>query len=299
VRLEREARDEAERKLAAQRAREIATRKALVRARQIAAVCAVLAVGALGSAVFGYVSMKRAQEAELKAQQTREMAEAARGESEKLVAYLLDDFYMELAPVGRLDIVGELAKRALHYYDALPETLRTPQTERNRALALVRYGSVLRTQARLDESKKALDEAVKVLEQMREQGDTSETTAIGLALGYVTQGRVESIANRDGDAMAKGGRAVEAIKPLATAPNASLGLRRVWRSRYFSATCNGAMARTRSPSRRSKKRAVLRGIDDLRMIDLTPRRPCGSDGLAGPRAGSFGPDKTSALARKG
>ncbi len=54
VRLEREARDEAERKLAAQRAREIATRKALVRARQIAIGCAVLAVVAVGSAVFGY-----------------------------------------------------------------------------------------------------------------------------------------------------------------------------------------------------------------------------------------------------
>ncbi len=144
LRLEREARDEAERKLAAQRARERATRKALVRARQIAAVCAVLAVGAAGSAVFGYLSSKRAQEAEAQAQQTRLMAEQARGEAEKLVVYLLDDFYLELAPVGRLDIVGELAKRAVDYYDALPEPLRTAQTERNRALALVRYGSVLR-----------------------------------------------------------------------------------------------------------------------------------------------------------
>ncbi len=112
LRLEREARDEAEKKLAAQRERERATRRALVRARQIAAVCAVLAVVALGSAVFGYFSMKRAQEAEAKAEQTRLLAEQARGEAEKLVVYLLDDFYLELAPVGRLDIVGELAKRA-------------------------------------------------------------------------------------------------------------------------------------------------------------------------------------------
>ncbi len=110
VRLEREARDEAERKLAAQRERELATRKALVRARKIAAVCAVLAVGAAGSAVFGYFGMKRAQQAEAKAQQTRQMAEAARGEAEKLIVYLLDDFYLELEPVGRLDIVAELAE---------------------------------------------------------------------------------------------------------------------------------------------------------------------------------------------
>ena len=50
VRLEREAREAAEAKLAAQRERERATRQALVRARQIAASCAVLAVLAVGSA---------------------------------------------------------------------------------------------------------------------------------------------------------------------------------------------------------------------------------------------------------
>src|SRR4029450_14145997 len=61
LRHEREARDEAERKLAAQRERERATRAALVRARKIAAVCAVLAIGALASAVFGYVNRRRGQ----------------------------------------------------------------------------------------------------------------------------------------------------------------------------------------------------------------------------------------------
>ena len=154
LRLEREARDEAERKLAAQRERELRhAQGAGARAADRRRVRGARRRRASASAIFGYVSMKRAQEAEAKAEQTRLMAEQARGEAEKLVVYLLDDFYLELAPVGRLDIVGELAKRALDYYNALPAALRTPQTERNRALALVRYGSVLRTQARLDEGK--------------------------------------------------------------------------------------------------------------------------------------------------
>ncbi len=152
LRHEREARDEAERQLEAQRQRERATRAALVRARKIAAGCAVLAVLAFGSAVFGYFSMKRAQQAEAKADATRLMAEQARGESEKLVVYLLDDFYRELEPVGRLNIVGELAKRAIDYYQALPAELRTPDTERNQALAQVRYGAVLRIQNKRDEA---------------------------------------------------------------------------------------------------------------------------------------------------
>src|SRR6202022_4186665 len=110
LRLERAARDEAERQLEAQRQRVRATRQALVRARKIAAVCAVLAVVALGSAIFGFVSMKRAQDAEAKAEKTRLMAETARGEAEKLIVYLLDDFYLELEPVGRLDIVAALSR---------------------------------------------------------------------------------------------------------------------------------------------------------------------------------------------
>ncbi len=228
LRHEREARDEAERKLDEQRTRQRATRKALVRARQIAAVCAVLAIGAAGSAIFGYVNMKRAQQAEAQALETRAMAETARGESEKLVVYLLDDFYLELAPVGRLDIIGELAKRALDYYNGLPDALRTPQTERNRALALVRYGLVLRQQAKLAEGRKVIDEAIAVLSRMRDQGDASEATAIGLALGLSTQARLASSVDDQAGALAVSTKAVDAIKPLATAPNASIPLRRAY-----------------------------------------------------------------------
>ena len=269
VRLEREARDEAERQLEAQHAREIATRKALVRARQIAAVCAVLAVGALGSAVFGYFSMKRAQEAEAKADETRLMAEQARGESEKLVVYLLDDFQLELAPVGRLDIVGDLAKRALDYYNGLPDALRTPQTERNRALALVRYGSVLRSQARLDEGTKAVDEAVAVLSRMRDQGDTSETTAIGLALGLSTQARLASSINDQAGALAISTKAVAAIKPRATAPTPSVAARRAYgevlNMHGFLQLRNREEA---AITTLDDARATYRSIADLEMTDL-------------------------------
>ena len=270
VRLEREARAEAERKLAAQRDRELATRRALVRARQIATVCAVLAVAALGSAVFGYFSMKRAQEAEAKSEQTRLMAEAARGESEKLVVYLLDDFYQELAPVGRLDVVGALAKRALDYYNALPPALRNAQTERNRALALVRYGAVLRSQARLDEGTKAIDEAVQVLGKMREQGDLSETTAIGLALGLSTQARLTSSADLGGKALPISARAVEVLKPLATAPNPTVSVRRAYGEvlNYYGYLQLNNDQNEAAVATLEETRKVIRSIDDLQMTDL-------------------------------
>ena len=281
VRLEREARDEAERKLAAQRAREIATRKALVRARQIAAVCAVLAVGAAGSAVFGFVSMKRAQQAELKAQQTREMAEAARGESEKLVVYLLDDFYRELEPVGRLNVVGDLAKRAIDYYQALPAELRTPDTERNQALAQVRYGAVLRVQNKRDDAAKVLAVAIPALDALRAKGDTSEAAAIGLSLGLVAQSRVIDSGGQDRESLPPAERAVAVLAPIAEASGASVALRRAYGAAltqlgYVQTRQNrdeaslvtlaggaGGLPQHRQPASRQRRRGQLRHRDRL------------------------------------
>ena len=64
LRHEREARDAAEKQLAAQHERELAAKRALVRARQIAAGCLVLAVVAVGAAGFGVwgMSVRRPRE---------------------------------------------------------------------------------------------------------------------------------------------------------------------------------------------------------------------------------------------
>jgi hypothetical protein len=219
LRHEREARDEAERQLAEQREREAATHKALIRARKTAAVCVVLAVLAVGAAGFGVWGMQRAQA-------TRAIAETARGESERLIVYLLDDFYRELEPVGRLNIVGELAQRAISYYKALPAELRTPETARNQALAQIRYGAVLRVQSNFDEARKVLGEAIAILDALRARGDASEAAAIGLSLGLVAQSRAVDSGGYDRDSLPPARRAVAVLAPLAAASGASVALRR-------------------------------------------------------------------------
>jgi tetratricopeptide (TPR) repeat protein len=226
LRLEREARDEAERRLEAQRTREAATRKALKRARQVAAGCAVLALAAVGSAIFGYQSAKRAQRAEASALQTRQMAEAARGEAEKLMVYLLEDFTRELDPVGRLDIVAGLARRALDYYRQLPEELRTPDTERNRALALVRYGAVLRKQGDFASALVSLEEAEAVFNRLRAGGDSSEVLVLGLATALQLRGAVLGSQRLFPEAFAAGDAGLALLRPLAGMPDASPNVQR-------------------------------------------------------------------------
>jgi tetratricopeptide (TPR) repeat protein len=262
-RHEREARDEAERQLAAQRERDTATRAALKRARKIAAACAALAIVAVGAGAFGYYGMRQAQ-------QTQSMAETARGESERLVVYLLDDFNRELEPVGRLDLVGELAQRAISYYRGLPEILRTAETDRNRALAQVRLAAVLRRQARIPEARAAVEESIATLERQYQGGDRSEPTVIGLALGLSTLSRVADSSGRDAESLAPGQRAIEVIKPAAEVPGASLALRRAYAtvSWQFGFTQMRQGAEEASIASFETALRLLRGIDGLSLKDM-------------------------------
>jgi len=263
LRLEREAAEEAERRVAVQKERAEAARKALMRSRKIAAGCALLAIIAIAASVFGYIGMKRAQT-------TRQMAETARSESERLIVYLFDDFSRELEPVGRLDIVAELARHVLEYYQGLPLELRTPDTDRNRSLALARYGMVLVNQGNLSEAKTALDDSIQTLDRMRQQGDSSEPTAIGLALGLSARARALHAGGRSTDALAPAERAVEVIKPVATANGSSVAARRTYGAvltylGFVQLRQNQAEA---AALNLEAARGALRSLDDLRLADL-------------------------------
>ncbi len=167
--------------------------------------------------------MKRAQEPRQGAARRWPKPRAAKPRS--LIVYLLDDFYLELEPVGRLDIVGELAKRALDYYKALPAELRTPETERNRALALVRYGAVLRIQA--STTRRARCSGPPLAPRCASRaGDASEATAIGLSLGLAALSRAVDSGGEDRDSLPPAERAVAVLEPAAAASGASVALRR-------------------------------------------------------------------------
>jgi tetratricopeptide (TPR) repeat protein len=270
MRHEREARDEAERQLQAQREREAATHRALIRARQIATGCAVLAIVAVAGAFFGWQNMKRAQEAEANALKTRTMAEGARSEAEKLVVYLLDDFYLELEPVGRLDVVGDLSRRAIEYYAALPPELRDAQTDRNRSLALVRYGWVLRNRGKLDEAAKALDEAIATLDKVRKAGDTSDAAAIGHALALSGRARTYDSTGRLTDGLPLAEQATQILEPFMKGPNPSVALKRAAgvANNYWGYAQMRAGREEDSAKTLEIARAAYRSVDDLAVGDL-------------------------------
>jgi hypothetical protein len=185
----------------------------------VAGVCAVLMVVAAAGALFGWINLRRARAADAEAQHSRQLAEHARGDAEKLVAFLIDDFYAELEPTGRLDTLGRLAHTAVAYYDGLPKELVTPQTQTFRAMAMVREGAALNQRGEIDAAYRIFAEAQAIFEKLRKAGDTSAGVAYGLALALYNQGYSAIGGGRGTPEQLK--QAADLLRPLAGAADAS------------------------------------------------------------------------------
>ncbi|HEX5419989.1 MAG TPA: hypothetical protein VFY39_08310 [Gammaproteobacteria bacterium] len=226
-RHESEAREEAERVLAEQRAREQAARHALRRVRAIAIGCILLAVFALCAAVFAYLSAQRAQHAEHLAQQSRTLAEQARNHSEQLLGYLSDDFARELASFGQLQVIAQFTQREIDYFHALPPQLRSAETVRNGALALIEHARALDALGEYDGELRNASEAVSLLEGLRRSGDGSEATVVALGRAYGPDCAARADLGQAGSREAcQHGAAI--LQPLADRPGASLPARRAY-----------------------------------------------------------------------
>ena len=179
--------------------------------------------------MFAYFSSQRARRAELEAQQTRALAEQARGQAEQLLGYLTDDFVRELREFraargggGILQAPDRLLPRACR------ATLKGPETIRNGALALVHHSRAMRTLGQLDVAGANADEAIKLLGGLRDGGDRSEATTVALAYAHAAKARVaENRADYVASAAAND-RAVALLRPLMSGSQPSAAARRAY-----------------------------------------------------------------------
>jgi hypothetical protein len=227
VRREREALEESKRQLAAQREREVATRRALMRARTVAVVAVVIMLAAVGSAVFGWMNLRRARAAETAAlaageaaRHTRELADAARRQAEQLLSYLVGDFYRDLVATGQVELFEQLAQRTVDYYQKLPPELVTDSTERNRALALAALGRARNEQNRTDEAMQPINQAIEVLKRRVASGDASVDTLVGLSLALRTRSALLTNQLLNTEALRSSEEAAAVLRPLIAAGKA-------------------------------------------------------------------------------
>jgi tetratricopeptide (TPR) repeat protein len=262
LRHEREVREESERQIAMQREREAITHRALVRARMVAGVCAVLMLLAGASAIFGWVNLRRARAAQAEAQTSRSNAE-------KLVSFLIEDFYSELAPTGRLETLGKLAHMTVGYYDGLPPELVTPQTRIYRAMALVREGAALQSSGDLDAAYKNLGAAQGTFEKLRASGDHGEAVTYGLALALESQGSSIVGGGNGRGTVAQVTQAANLLRPLAYGTKPTRRVRQLYADtlNYVSHTQPPAMGV--ASCEEARKMLVGLGALDLSDLDAT------------------------------
>jgi hypothetical protein len=256
-RHEREARDEAERRLAEQHEREAAQHRALVRARTIAGVCAALMVVAIAGAGFGWINMQRARAADLAAQK-------ARGDAEHMVAFLVEDFYGELKPTGRLETLGKLARTTIQYYEGLPPQLVTPQTESYRAMAMVREGEALYGGGDTEGAFQRWEKAQAVFEKLQADGHRDELVTLGLGSAIADQGKTFLDGGRGEPAQLK--RAIELLEPLAQTASSSRMLKLTYADavNYYS----HSLPKEEGVAVCRKAKAVLVAMGALELKDL-------------------------------
>jgi hypothetical protein len=225
-RHEREARAAAERVLEEQRARERAARHALARARAVAIGCILLAGIALFAAGYAYFSAERAHRAEQAAQQNRVLAEQARSHAEQLLGYLSDDFVRELESFGQLSLIAQFTQRQIDYFHALPPALRSRETLRNGAVALIDHAQAVRKLGDVERGGKNADEAIRLLESLRRGGDRSEATLVALGTAYLARCAVHG--DQTTASLSSCQHSLAILKPLAERRSASLPARRAY-----------------------------------------------------------------------
>ncbi len=256
-RHEREARELAQRQLAEQEAMAASSHRALVRARMIATVCTVLMLISVVSAGWGWMNLQRARAADAAAQKSR-------ADAEKLVGFLIEDFYSELEPTGRLDTLGKLAHMTVNYYDGLPSSLVTPRTQSNRAMALIREAAAVSGHGDAEGGYRKYAEAQKVFEQMRAAGDKSEPTTWGLALALMSQGAGVIGGARGTSQQLQ--QAADLLRPLVYGPNPSRRARQTYADtlNYLSHT----LPLEQGVAACEEARKVLVGLGALDLSDL-------------------------------
>ncbi len=193
LRREREAREATERLLAEQHSRELAARRALVRARtnrhrlhRARDRCA------RGGGICLFQQPARPPRRASGAANPRGVRTSARRRQNSCSGYLTDDFVRELQSFGRLERHRRIRQASDRLFSRA--AARCSRTRRPSATARSPWcntrGLMRLSRRNWMPAAPRRPEAVKLLEQLRAGGDKSEATTIALALGYAVQAQI-------------------------------------------------------------------------------------------------------------
>jgi tetratricopeptide (TPR) repeat protein len=180
---QRLARAEAERaEEAEKRAKE--QKRASYKLRRLAIAAGGAAVAALILLALSVVEMYRETNARNNAEYLAKAANDARDQADGLINFMLIDLRDKLQPIGRLNILDDVAKKAKEYLERLPEDLLSTQRLQEREVMLRNLGDVLVLQGRLQEAMDVYQQGLATAKRLTEQDKSNANWQRELVASY-------------------------------------------------------------------------------------------------------------------
>ena len=132
------------------------------------------------------------------AQVSEKKANDARDQADGLINFMLYNLRDKLVPIGRLDVLNDVARKAKEYLERLPIELVNASRQHQRASMLNNLGDVLVTQGKLQEALDAYQQSLAIAKRLAEQDKSNAGWQRALSVSYnkvgevlVAQGRIQ------------------------------------------------------------------------------------------------------------
>ena len=173
------------------------------------------------------------------ARQARGEAEVRRQQAEELIGFMLEDLRPKLEQVGRVDLLDDVADRALAYFQRLPESDLSDRELAKRVEAILHLGEVRRAQGKAAEAMAAFEWARTLAAAATERHPDDEVLANLLCDAAQWIGQVHFDRGETTEALT----AWLAVSRTAEAAHAAHPASRVWLSRLIQAYHDAGTAR--------------------------------------------------------
>jgi serine/threonine-protein kinase len=126
----------------------------------------------------------------LAAQTSEKKANDARDQADGLINFMLHDLRDKLEPIGRLDVLDDVAKKAKEYLDGLSKELVTESRQGQQAEMLVNLGDVRVAQGKLREALAAYEQSLAIAKRLANGDKSNIGWQLAIALSYDRLGDV-------------------------------------------------------------------------------------------------------------
>ncbi|MFL5541944.1 MAG: protein kinase domain-containing protein [Longimicrobiaceae bacterium] len=123
----------------------------------------------------------------------RGVAEARQAQAEDLIGFMVGDLRTRLAPLGRLDVLDDVGKKALAYFAAVPAEQLSDEELYRRSEALRQLGEVRADQGKLDEAMESFRQSLALSRGLAARDPANPEWQLGLAYSHYWMGYVHFV----------------------------------------------------------------------------------------------------------